>query len=213
MVSKTSRPAFTLIELLLVLSILVAALAVVAPNIEGMLTARAVQTGVEAVRVELQKARIEAIRTGQIQAFRCQVGSKEYAVESWLSASDETEASVGATIISQTGQALETSAGATGVSASIDDTPVGQKSLDGNVVFADLQIASDRRSIAEQTGSDPLALAASGAPQAILLYPDGSSSTAHIVVQDARGRRMAVQLRGLTGQVEVIEMPSVAPGT
>ena len=213
MFSKTLRRAFTLIELLLVLSIMVVALAVVGPNLEGMLTARAVQNGVEAVRVELQRARIEAIRTGQIQAFQCQVGSKEYAVQPWLSASDETEASAGATVLSQTGQAIETSADAGGITSSLADTAVGQKSLDGNVVFADLQVASDRRSIAEQTGSDPLALAASGASQSILLYPDGSTSTAHIVLQDARGRRMAVQLRGLTGQVNIVEMPSVAGGT
>jgi prepilin-type N-terminal cleavage/methylation domain-containing protein len=213
MLSSQSRRAFTLIELLLVLAIMVVALAVVAPNIEGMLTARAIQNGVEAVRVELQRGRLEAIRTGQIQAFRCQVGSKEFAMQPWLSANDETEASAGATVIAQTGQAIETSSEPTGISSTVADTSTDQKSLDGNVVFADLQVASDRRAIAEQSGSNPLALAASGESQVVLLYPDGSSSTAHIVLQDARGRRMAVQLRGLTGQVNIVEMPSVTGGT
>ena len=213
MFSKPSRDAFTLIELLLVLSIMVVALAVVAPNLEGMLTSRAVHNGVEAVRVELLKARIEAIRTGQIQAFQCQVGSKEFAVQPWLSVNDQTEASAGATVVTQTGQTVETSAASGGLTSSMADTSAGQKTLEGNVVFADLQVASDRRSLAVQSDSNPSALAVSGASQSILLYPDGSSSTAHIVVQDARGRRMAVQLRGLTGQVNIVEMPSVVGGS
>ena len=210
-----TRTGFTLLELVLVLSIMVVALAVVAPNIEGMLTGRAVPTAVEAVRVELQKARIEAIRTGQIQAFQCQVGSKEFSVTPWMSSRDATDAGVGASFVSQTGRTMETDTSRIGTSATLADSSSNQKSLEGNVVFSDVQVLSDRRSIAEQSGTNPLALAASNASQAILLYPDGTSSTAHIVLQDARGRRMGVQLRGLMGQVSVVDVPSassVTPG-
>jgi len=194
---------------------MIVALAVVAPNIEGMLTARAIPTAVEAVRVELQKARIEAIRTGQIQAFRCQVGSKEFSVTPWMSARDATDAGVGASFVSQTGQTMETDTSPIGTTAMLADVSSNQKILEGNVEFSDVQVFSDRRSIAEQSGTNPLALAASNASQAILLYPDGTSSTAHIVLQDARGRRMGVQLRGLMGQVSVVDVPSassVTPG-
>jgi len=191
---------------------MVVALAVVAPNIEGILTARAVQTAAESVRLELQKARIEAIRTGQIQAFQCQVGSKDFELRPWMTATDSTDASVGASFQSQTGQTMEAEAAPNGINSSISDPSTNQKSLEGAVIFADVQLISDRRSIAQQSGTNPLAAAASQTSQIVLLYPDGSSSTAHIVLEDARGRRMAVQLRGLMGQVSVVNVASVAKG-
>ena len=47
--------------------------------------------------------------------------------------------------------------------------------------------------------------ASGGAPiDAILFYPDGTAQDARILVQDERGRTMAVELRGLTGMTNTI---------
>ncbi|MFM7517210.1 MAG: hypothetical protein ACKO3V_09715, partial [Pirellula sp.] len=59
-----------------------------------------------------------------------------------------------------------------------------------------------------------------GISSPLLIYPDGSSTTAQIVLADSRGRRMALQLRGVTGKsasirlpaVDASSIPQVAPG-
>ncbi|MFN9941949.1 MAG: hypothetical protein ACK56I_20985, partial [bacterium] len=56
--------------------------------------------------------------------------------------------------------------------------------------------------------ADSMVASATGWSSPVLLYPDGSTTTAHLVLQDTRGRRFAVQLRGLTGEASVIELAS-----
>ena len=206
------RRAFTLFEMLLVLSILVVALSVAVPTYEGMITSRRIFNSIENVRLELQRARLEAIKTGQAQAFRCQVGQSQFTIQPWLKASDSIEASAGATIITELGQAIDTASTSSGVVSNMADPTAGQKLLEEGVLFASADILNDMRSLSEQSTSDSMQTAMSGWSQPILFYPDGSTTTAHIVVQDARGRRMAVQLRGLTGEAKVIEVASAVGG-
>ncbi|MDZ4852923.1 MAG: prepilin-type N-terminal cleavage/methylation domain-containing protein [Pirellulaceae bacterium] len=202
------RRAFTLIELLLVLSILVVALSVAVPTYESMITARKIFNAAENVRLELQKARLEAIKTGQAQAFRCQIGQTQFSVQSWLKASDSVEASAGATIVTELGQAFDTESTSSGVASDSVDPTAGQKAIEEGVVFATADILNDMRAMSEQTVSDSLQSSVSGWSQPILFYPDGSTTTAHVVLQDVRGRRMAVQIRGLTGEVKILEVAS-----
>lgn len=206
------RRAFTLFEMLLVLSILVVTLSVAVPTYEGMVTSRRIFNSVENVRLELQRARLEAIKTGQAQAFRCQVGQSQFTLQPWLKASDSVEASAGATIITELGQAVDTSSTSSGVASNMADPTAGQKLLEEGVVFASADILNDMRSLSEQSTSDSMQAGMAGWSQPILFYPDGSTTTAHIVVQDTRGRRMAVQLRGLTGEAKVIEVASAVGG-
>jgi len=206
------RRAFTLFELLLVLSILVVALSIAVPTYDGMITSRRIFNSVETVRLGLQRARLEAIKSGQAQAFRCQIGQAQFTVQPWLKASDSVEAGAGATIISDLGQAIDTESTSSGVVSSVADTTAGQKVLEEGVLFAAADILNDMRSQSEQTISDSIQTGTTGWSQPILFYPDGSTTTAHIVIQDARGRRMAVQLRGLTGEAKIIEVAPAAGG-
>lgn len=202
------RRAFTLIELLLVLSILVVALSVAVPTYESMVTARKIFSAAENVRLELQKARLEAIKTGQAQAFRCQIGQTQFSVQPWLKASDSVEASEGATIVTELGQAFDTESTSSGVASESVDPTMGQKAIEEGVVFATADILNDMRAMSEQTVADSLQSSVSGWSQPILFYPDGSTTTAHVVIQDVRGRQMAVQIRGLTGEVKILEVAS-----
>ncbi len=206
------RRAFTLFEMLLVLSILVVALSIAVPTYEAMITSRRIFNSVENVRLELQRARLEAIKTGQAQAFRCQVGQSQFTVQPWLKASDSVEASAGATIITELGQAIDTASTSSGVVSNMADPTAGQKLLEEGILFASADILNDMRSLSEQSTSDSMQSAMSGWSQPILFYPDGSATTAHIVIQNARGRRMAVQLRGLTGEAKVVEVASAVGG-
>jgi prepilin-type N-terminal cleavage/methylation domain-containing protein len=206
------RRAFTLIELILVLSILVVAFSIALPTYEGMISSRKIFNAVETVRLELQRARLEAIKTGQSQVFRCQIGQTYFIVQPWMRASDSVEASAGATIVTDLGQAIETESTAQGVSTSVADVTVGQKSLEEDIVFASADIMNDMRALSEQSLGDSMQAAAIGWSHPILFYPDGSTTTAHVVVQDVRGRRKAVQLRGLTGEAKIIEVASAVGG-
>jgi prepilin-type N-terminal cleavage/methylation domain-containing protein len=207
-----NRRGFTLIEMLLVLSILVVAAAFAVPTYDGMITSRRIFHAVDKLQLELQKTRVEAIRTGQAQIFRCHLGTSEYVVQPWLKASDEVEASVGATVVTQLGQALETEAVGNMVGSSMPDPTEGQKLLEEGIVFADAQMQNDTRLMSEQTMTDTMVAAATGWSQPILFYPDGSASTAHLVIQNPQGRRFAIQIRGLIGEAKVVEMPSVVGG-
>jgi prepilin-type N-terminal cleavage/methylation domain-containing protein len=203
-----SHRAFTLLELVLVLAVLAVAASFAVPTFEAMITSRKIIDAVDKVQLTLQKARLEAIKTGQAQVFRCHVGTGEYLTQPWLKASDETEASVGATIVTQYGQAIETDSVGGMTTGEIADTTAGQMLLDDGIIFADAQIQNDSRALSEQSVADSMVSATTGWSSPVLLYPDGSTTTAHFVIQDLRGRRFAVQVRGLTGEAMVKEMPS-----
>jgi prepilin-type N-terminal cleavage/methylation domain-containing protein len=201
--------AFTLVELLLVLSIIVVAASVAVPTYEGLISGRRIFNAVDSIQLELQRTRLEAIRTGQAQMFRCRVGSGEYVVQPWLQSSDDVEGSVGATFVTQFGQTLETEAVGGMVGASLPDPTEGQKTLDEGIVFADAQIQSDMRAMSQMSTTEVTAAAISGWSPPILFYPDGTTSTVHLVVQNEAGRRFAVQIRGLTGEAKVVAMASI----
>jgi prepilin-type N-terminal cleavage/methylation domain-containing protein len=202
------RRAFTLIEMILVLSIMVVAFSIALPTYDGMVSSRKIFNAAETVRLELQRTRLEAIKTGQAQVFRCQIGQTQFIVQPWMRASDSVEASAGATIVTDLGQAIETESTAQGVVSEAADVTAGQKSLEEDVMFASADIVNDMRALSEQSLGDTMQASATGWSQPILFYPDGSSTTAHVVVQDIRGRRMAIQLRGLTGEAKIIEVAS-----
>ena len=202
------RRAFTLIELILVLSILVVALSVAMPTYDGMISSRKIFNGVETVRLELQKSRLEAIRTGQAQVFRCQIGQTQFVIQPWMRASDSVEASAGATIVTDRGQTIATESTSSGVVAGAADMTAGQKMLEEGIIFASADVLNDMRSQSEQSSAGTTDDGVAGWSQPILFYPDGSTTTAQVVIQDVRGRRMAVQLRGLTGEAKIIEVAS-----
>ena len=110
--------------------------------------------------------------------------------------------------MTELGQAIDTESTAQGVALEAADMTAGQKTLEEDVIFASAEILNDMRALSEQSLGDSMQAGATGWSQPILFYPDGSTTTAHVVIQDVRGRRMAIQLRGLTGEAKVIEVAS-----
>jgi prepilin-type N-terminal cleavage/methylation domain-containing protein len=207
---RRARPVrldgFSLLELLLVLAIMVAALAIAAPTYESIAVERRLQHSVDTLQVELHKARVKALRTGQAQVLRYQIDGSGYNIQPWLSAGDDVNASAGATILSQTGQAIETSSTGT---ANLTDAKSFEKSLEDGIFFAGSSVAADSRTVTTQVQSGILS-GAGGLSDPIMFYSDGSTTTTEIIVQDPKGRRRSLQLRGLTGECRVIELTSVS---
>ncbi len=65
-------------ELLLVLAVLAIVMAIAMPTYQGMIVSARLQQSAEKLELEMKRARVAAIRTGQAQVFRFQIGGGAY---------------------------------------------------------------------------------------------------------------------------------------
>jgi prepilin-type N-terminal cleavage/methylation domain-containing protein len=210
------RSGFTLFELILVLIILVTLAAIAFPTLEAMVSSRRLQQSAERLQNELLEARVEAMKTGQAQVFRATINGNTYTIEPWLSGSEDSDASAGATVMSASG-VVETERTSTGqVALSSISADGDAKQLDNDVQFMGIETLVDARNALEiQKSGETVPMAgvgtavSGGISSPLLVYPDGSSTTAQIILADSRGRRMAIQLRGVTGRSSIVRLATV----
>ncbi len=212
---KKSRTAFSLIEIVLVLAILVAIGAIVAPSFGDAFLRQRLQVSADKLRTEWDRARLTAMKTGQTQMFQCVLGSGEYSIEPYLSGSDMVNAGAGATLITSGGTVVESTAGGGLTTPGTSSTTGTGKKLEEDITFVTCTVSGDMRaaSVAQAQGG----IAAIGTMnQMVLFYSDGSTSTAEIVIQDTAGLQRAVRMRGLTGSTQVLvpgEIPTIIAPT
>jgi Tfp pilus assembly protein FimT len=211
--ARWTRPAasgFSLIEIVLVLAILVAMGAIVAPTMGEAFQRQKLQAAVQSLRSEWERARLTAMRNGQTQVFTCEPGTSNYSLQPYLAEGDIVNAAVGATVA--VGGVLATPQ--LDGSVTFDATPAGGsvKQLDDDVLFVSCAVSTDMRAISVTQAQG--GLTAQGAlSQMVLFYPDGTTSTAEVVVQSPSGSARCVRMRGLTGHAQVHIVPNVAPAT
>lgn len=217
---KNIRKAFTLLELLLVLAILVALAGIAVPTFESMVTSRKLTESIQQLLNELKAARVAAMRTGQAQVMRATLQTRDYSITPWLGGTESQDASAGATVMGTDGQVVATEKGVSGgVSTSAVDASSGLKQLSSGVQFSAIETLVDSRNALElqNTGevmpTAGVAVTTDGLSSPLLVYPDGSTTTAQIVLVDQRGRRMAIQIRGVTGQLSSFRLMSVDPSS
>ncbi|MEZ6113414.1 MAG: prepilin-type N-terminal cleavage/methylation domain-containing protein [Pirellulaceae bacterium] len=184
------RHAFTLMEMLLVLAVIVAVSAMAAPMFRGVLDAKRLSSGGEHVRANMAKAKNRAMRSGRIYVFRYELGGNKFYMQPWYSDEDVLEAS-------------PTSSAIGGVSggAFVDpfQAPEFLEELPESVVFVGGDSLSAMRDMSVEQDIAAAGGFVAGWSRPILFYPDGSSSTARIVLQNHRDDMVTVSLRGLTG--------------
>ncbi len=209
---STRRSGFTLLELMLVLAIIAAVGAIAVPSFMGVFDRQRLQASAEKIRLELDRARLEAMRTGQAQMFECLVGQSQYSVHPLVQQADMANAGSGATVMTQTGNLVETTESGMLVGATAQSLGGDAKELEPKVSFVSCVVATDSRAynVAQQSGGGQVSLTNVG--QVILFYPDGSTSNAEVRLQNTRGEVRAVRLRGLTGHSQVITVTNVASG-
>ena len=217
---KNIRKAFTLLELLLVLAILVALAGIAVPTFESMITSRKLGESIQQLLNELKAARVAAMRTGQAQVMRATLQTRDYSITPWLGGTESQDASAGATVMGTDGQIVATEKGESGgVSTSAADASSGLKQLSSGVQFSAIETLVDSRNALElQNSGEAMPTAGSavttdGLSSPLLVYPDGSTTTAQIVLVDQSGRRMAIQIRGVTGQLSSFRLMSVDPSS
>ena len=188
---------FSLLEVVLVLSLLVVLTALVYPSLERPFAAERLRKGADQLRSEWMRSRIRAMTSGVPQVFRYEPESGKFRVEAWAAADSEIEA--------QTSLAFQ--------DAGSGQTPVLQnanaqhdRQLPENVLFVGSQTLANSKAalvVATQTNG-PDDQAAWSEP--IYFYPDGTTSTSRLLLKNEHELFVVLDLRGLTGVVTVSDV-------
>jgi prepilin-type N-terminal cleavage/methylation domain-containing protein len=190
------RSAFTLIEILLVLAILVIVAAASAPALNGVMRQYRLQSAADAVRADLTRAHVLAMKSGRVQIFRCEIGGRKYKLEPFIAGDDAIESATGG----QDSSGKVYGPGVTNPSdivGSQGELPEGTSFVEGQAIAASrsLRIEEEAQVLQDLAWSGP-----------ILFYPDGTSSDAHVVVGNERQVGLRLDLRGMTSVVTLGEI-------
>ncbi|MGB7329553.1 MAG: prepilin-type cleavage/methylation domain-containing protein [Rubripirellula sp.] len=200
-VAARSRIAFTLLELLLTLSVLAAIASVVIPQVGLLMGDRRLVRAAEQWRVEMTRGRVDAMRQGRVLMAQGMIEGNSFRIKPYFSTSDATEA------IDQTGSQSALLSGAdqgNAVSLDVDSEAEELIELPEGISVVSIGVVSAAR--ASEIEQMTLADQSSGWSRPILFYPDGSTSTASIVLSGGDVGRIVVKLRGITGDVTISEV-------
>ena len=180
-VPNPSRGGYTLLELLLVLTVLVVLASIAWPSVEGLYERNQLQSAAEDVRNQLSQARLAAIDSGLIYAFRYQVGGRDYTAapaEPAVSSSGQPD---GAALSGQLPEQMQ-----------FRQPEAETFSAAGTSTLETLSQAIG------EMGTD-----SAGYSPPILFFPDGSALDAVFEVVDSEQRTVEISVRGLTGSIRV----------
>lgn len=177
---RTPRRALTLLEVILVLALLVVLASVVWPELEPVLASLQLRKSAERVRVEWERARVEALSTGRTILFRYMPNSNRYCVQRLPEP--------------------EFVPGSSGSTSQQDADTQREDVLPERISFVRSDISDN--SSAEPAG-DLQATAQGEWSDPVMFYPDGTTSDATFVLTNERGQNIELSLRGLTGVVTV----------
>jgi Tfp pilus assembly protein FimT len=180
------------------LIVIVAAMA--APAFQGPVEDFRLLRSADLVRARWAKARSEAMRSGRTMMFRYQTGLGTYEIAPWQDATDYLESS----------QLSTTTTPLAAPSAAMAQDPLASaprtEELGEGVHFFGSSTVSDSRSVTIQMALQ--GQAAQGWSPPVLFYPDGTSSTARVILRNQRDRYVLVQLRGLSGVAQISDLLS-----
>lgn len=202
--TSPTRHAFTLLELMLVLTLLAVLAAFAWPAFDGPMAANRVYRSGEKIRAEWRRARVDAMSSGTTRIFRFAPGENRYAIEA------ESECPF---VASDGGNFMSLDAAEAG------SVSRKQRTLPADVAFGECTVETDTRADmygpdsgsafggASATFSAPISDSSleagpySSSP--ILFFADGTTSTARLLLKNEHGHQVEVRLRGLTGVVAV----------
>jgi Tfp pilus assembly protein FimT len=192
---KLDRKAVTLIEVLLVLALLVTLAAMTWPALDRPMANQTLRKAADKVRTSWAKARVDAMSTGNTNVFRCTAEDGKYTIEA--QAGPE---SVDSITSSMEGEFDETASGAAttdALSSRTYDLPEGIRFVAAEVDF------DTRATILGQATDGTTEMSTGDSIDPILFFPDGTTSTAKLTLENQYQRRIELTVRGLTGAMAV----------
>jgi len=201
-----------LVELLLVLALMVVLAAIAIPAMHGPMQNYKLRKSADQVRTLFGKAQMRAIRSGQTQVLVFVPGSGQVQIQTFYSDQDMVDASPQNVVLGapQSGTA---NPGAVTLMALDELLPEG-------VLFFDAQTMGEIRDLyAQQQNSDSAGVSAMTGGMAssdllmqggipLMFYPDGTSSTAKVIITNDQDAFVVLNLRGLTGVAQVSDLLS-----
>jgi prepilin-type N-terminal cleavage/methylation domain-containing protein len=192
-----TRDAFTLLEVVLVLALIVVLAALTMPALDGPLATRRLQSAADQVCAAWIRARLWAMDSGQVHVFTCDLEQGTYRVAPYDGLNGQATNVVGDGVDVDLPR---------DVHAVVPRSPLSEGHLPENVIFASGQTADAPPMAAGGPSGGALGAAGLAAGAPIVFYPDGTSSTAEVWLLNDRGQAVPVRLRGLTGTAIVGEV-------
>ncbi len=185
-----SRRGLTLMEILLVLAIIVAMSALAWPTLERPFAAERLRRSGDQIRAHWSRARNRAVESGEVYSFQCQLQGGRYLVERYAGLDVETAQSTGFGV-----NATQSSV-STAATLKLDET------LPHGITITAFEVDQDNRTTSQtkEFGTeDPSTSRDETWSQEVLFFPDGSTTSAELTLQNQFGASITVSLRGLTG--------------
>ena len=206
MIDPSHRPpdarGYTLLEMIIVLAIVASLSAMVVPALRGPLAKSRLRDAAKQVRLELARARLDAIESGVAQTFRFQPGTRRFEVAPkqtapFMSSRPSFDIGVSGSGI-EFGSSTTSATPSSPVALSEEST---EQALPDGVFFYGQQAA---QSPADGLDDD-LTFDSGGANWStpIVFYPNGRTSNTVIRLVGERSFFVDVTMRGLTGSVTI----------
>ena len=198
--TRSGRRAFTLVEVVLVLVVLALIAAVAWPSLQRSLADHRLRNAADMIRADWARARAEAMASGVAQRFRYALDEQTY----WIEPCED--------LASSAGERLSTDE----IARPNGSSEFDRSRLPKDIAFVEGELIAES---SEETWTDSTALPEDGetlmsengeSEPPIVFLPDGTCSSARLVLQNEYDRGIAVKIRGLTaistvGQVFYIE--------
>ncbi|MBX3416074.1 MAG: hypothetical protein KF851_00605 [Pirellulaceae bacterium] len=182
--SYIRRNAFTLLELILVLGILILVASLSSPALLRAVSGQGLDKGCDMVRAEMARARVRAIRSGKVQALLFAPGGNRMVVQDFDKLANDPR------VMSMGQQEFDMTTNL------VSDDGV----LPRSVRFAAAEAVANSRSEFESMTAGG---GGNSGVRPVLFYPDGTCQDARVILVNDRGEMKQVVLRSLTGTSRV----------
>jgi Tfp pilus assembly protein FimT len=211
--AQRRRPAFTLLELTLVLALAVILVALAWPSLERPLSTHRLRIAADTVRGLWTSTRVDAMDSGEVLMFRYAPGSNRYRIER-QQADDGSSSTTSGSGSSGSGASAGTTNGGDPLPSRVARLP-REATLPEGISFASSDVtATDQQTDPTQqlpSTIDGTTKTDNNWSQPILFYIDGTCSNARLVLKNDRDFSIEIALRGLTGVTTVSEVSKGEP--
>ena len=201
---RMSVSGFTLLELVLVLTLLVVIGGIASQSLRGPIESQRLRRSSELLRIALGRARVKAMQSGQTQVFRYEIAGRRYQTQPLALDSEASEWGLDAfdqsDELAQINDPNNPDVFSATRAKQVNTLAELRYQLPEGIVFQQGATELDLRMSLAQEELATLDQAMQNWSQPILFYPDGSTSEARLFLSNQAGQRfVAIRLRSLTG--------------